>query len=64
MKRFRCPECGAETRLKAQYGCEITSVYCLKHAGGVDAHLRPVCMTVATEPVIEFVELDWTAVAA
>lgn len=64
MERFRCPECGAETRLEARYGGEIVSVYCLKHAGGVDAHLRPVYMTAVTEPVIDLAEPEWTAVAA
>jgi hypothetical protein len=42
MVRYRCPECGAEKRLEARFGGEIISVYCLKHTGGVDAHVLPV----------------------
>lgn len=64
MKRFRCPECGAETRLKVRYGVDIVSVYCLKHTAGVDAHLRPVYMTAVTEPLTQVAEQEWTAVAA
>ena len=64
MVRYRCPECGAETELEAQFGGEIVSVYCLRHAGGADAHLSPVYMTVVTEPFPEFGRKEWAAVAA
>lgn len=50
MTRFRCPECGAETRLTARFGGEIVSVYCLQHTGGADGHRRPVYMTGVPEP--------------
>jgi hypothetical protein len=53
MTRFRCSECGAERRLAAQYGDEIVSVYCLKHTGGVDGHLRLVYMTMVPESTPE-----------
>jgi hypothetical protein len=62
MVRFRCPECGEETELEAQLGCEIVSVYCLNHTGGADAHLRPVHMTM--EHVTVLTEPEWTRVAA
>jgi hypothetical protein len=42
--RFRCPECGVETEVISKGGEEVVSVYCLKHTGGVDAHIRPVYM--------------------
>ena len=45
MERFRCPECGAETKVTPEYGDEVVSVYCLKHTGGADVHTRPVYMT-------------------
>jgi hypothetical protein len=45
MVRFRCPECGTDTEVTAEYGGEIVSVYCLKHTGGADLHTRPVYMT-------------------
>jgi hypothetical protein len=64
MVRYRCPECGAETRLEAQFGGEIVSVYCLKHTGGADAHLQPVYMTMVTERFTEFDRRVWAAVAA
>lgn len=54
MTRFRCPECGSETRLEARHGDEIVSIYCLNHTGGVDGHLRPVYMTVVPKPVPEW----------
>lgn len=57
MTRFRCSECGAETRLAARYRVEIVSVYCLKHTGGVDGHLRPVYMTVVPESELELLSL-------
>ncbi|HLW58539.1 MAG TPA: hypothetical protein VKV57_01295 [bacterium] len=43
--RFRCPECGAETEVILKEGEEVVSVYCLKHKGGADAHIRPVYMS-------------------
>ncbi len=64
MVRFRCPECGEETDLEAQLGCEIVSVYCLKHIGGVDTHLRPVQMAAEIEPVAESAQPEWTRAAA
>ena len=45
MLRFHCPECGAEKEIAPRYGDEVVSVYCLEHAGGVDARRRPVYMT-------------------
>lgn len=45
MERFRCPECGVETEVTPEYGDEVVSVYCLKHTGGADVHVRPVYMT-------------------
>lgn len=64
MVRFRCPECGEETELEAQLGYEIVSVYCLKHTGGADAHLRPVHMTAKMEHVTVLAEPEWTRIAA
>ena len=64
MTRFRCPECGAETQFTARYGGEIISAYCLRHAGSVDAHVRPVYMAVVTEPLTALVEPELEAVAA
>jgi hypothetical protein len=64
MVRYRCPECGTETQLEAQFGGEIVSVYCLKHAGGADAHLRPVYMTMVTEPATKSGRREWAAAAA
>jgi len=64
MVRYRCPECGAEKRLEARFGGEIVSVYCLKHTGGVDAHVLPVYMTMVAEPFTEFGRREWVAVAA
>lgn len=51
MLRFHCPECGAEKEVAPRYGSEIASVYCLEHTGGVDAHRRPVYMTVVQAPL-------------
>jgi hypothetical protein len=45
MLRFHCPECGIEKEVAPRYGDEVVSVYCLEHAGGLDAHTRPVYMT-------------------
>jgi hypothetical protein len=64
MTHFRCPQCGAETQLEAEHGAEIVSVYCLKHAGGPDAHLQPVYMTPLTELFTKSVTSERTAVAA
>jgi hypothetical protein len=64
MGHYRCPECGAETQLEAQFGGEIVSVYCLKHTGGADVHLRPVYMTMVREPVTELGRREWAAAAA
>lgn len=49
MSRFRCPECAAEKQLKPKFGGEIISVYCLRHAAGVDNHVRPVYMTLVLQ---------------
>ncbi len=46
MLRFHCPKCGLEKEVATRYGDEVVSVYCLEHAGGVDAHTRPVYMAV------------------
>jgi hypothetical protein len=64
MARFRCPECGTETQPEARFGGEIVSVYCLRHAGGADVHLRPVYRRAVMEPVTELVEAEWAEVAA
>jgi hypothetical protein len=53
MTRFRCPECGTERELKAEYGDAIVSVYCLDHLGGADLHTRPVYMKPVPEPAKE-----------
>jgi hypothetical protein len=45
MLRVRCPECGIEAEVTPQYGEEVVSVYCLKHSGGAECHIRPVYMT-------------------
>ncbi|HLJ60137.1 MAG TPA: hypothetical protein VKZ50_10435 [bacterium] len=50
MERFRCPECGAETKVTPKYGDEVVSVYCLKHTGGADVHTRPVYMMRISRP--------------
>lgn len=45
MWRFRCPECGTITDVVPRDEDEVVSVYCLRHKGGPDFHLRPVYMT-------------------
>jgi hypothetical protein len=45
MTRFRCPECGIETKIETRHGNEIVSAYCLKHTEGADEHTRAVRMT-------------------
>ena len=44
MQRFICSECGVETEIEPRYGDEVVSVYCLKHAAGVDQHVYPILM--------------------
>lgn len=44
MLHVRCPECGAETDVTPRCGNEVIAVYCLRHRGGADSHVRPVCM--------------------
>jgi hypothetical protein len=53
MTRFRCPECGTERELRAEYADQIVSVYCLNHLGGADLHTRPVYMKPIPEPAVE-----------
>lgn len=64
MSRFRCPECGTEKQLEANFGGEIVSVYCLRHTAGVDNHVRPVYMTLAVEPVVATTERTLVPLAA
>jgi hypothetical protein len=52
MQRFICSECGVEAEIAPRYGDTVVSVYCLKHAAGVDQHVYPVLMTEVSVPVI------------
>ena len=48
MLRVRCPECGAEADVVPRDGHEVVAVYCLRHRGGADGHMRPVYMVAET----------------
>jgi uncharacterized membrane protein YoaK (UPF0700 family) len=51
-------------RIERVLGDEIVSVYCLKHTGGVKAHLRPVYMMILRDPATELLKREWGAIAA